>query len=352
VNRILCCCLLLIGIVGTPAGAQATCDRACLRATLDRYLAAVIKHDPGAAPLRLGFRQTENALVVAPGGGVWKTASGLGALQRRYLDPVSGQAAYFGILEEGAQSAVVTLRLRVEDRAVSEAEWYLARPGDPGLNGPPQPGRGPANLFNPEYLTANPPPERVVPRTQRTPRASLLAIVNSYFDGISAHDGSVVLAHRGCTRVENGTMMTGARGRGGRAGGVTTGAAGGGGAAGVPPTADATGGGSASGGTAPDASNDCTSGFGALNIQFVAARRFPLVDEEAGVVLATAVFIRPPGSANPRNAFSEWFVIDDGRIRSIYSAMFYPPATLPVPNWPPYDGNWPLPAAVPLSTPR
>jgi hypothetical protein len=30
--------------------------------------------------------------------------------------------------------------------------------------------------------------------------------------------------------------------------------------------------------------------------------------------------------------------------------MFYPPADLAVPNWPPYDGNWPLPAA--LVTPR
>jgi hypothetical protein len=26
--------------------------------------------------------------------------------------------------------------------------------------------------------------------------------------------------------------------------------------------------------------------------------------------------------------------------------MFYPPAELAVPNWPPYDGNWPLPATI------
>ena len=46
----------------------------------------------------------------------------------------------------------------------------------------------------------------------------------------------------------------------------------------------------------------------------VAARRFPIVDEEAG------------------------------KIRTIYAAMYYPPPEMPVPNWPPYDGNWPLPA--------
>ena len=70
---------------------------------LDQYLAAVIKHDPAAAPLVVGFRQTENAINVRPGNGVWKTVTGLGKVQRRYLDPVSGQAAYYGTVEEGSQ---------------------------------------------------------------------------------------------------------------------------------------------------------------------------------------------------------------------------------------------------------
>ena len=76
----------------------------------------------------------------------------------------------------------------------------------------------------------------------------------------------------------------------------------------------------------------------------VVARRIPLIDEEAQAVLAMAVFIRRPGSPTPRNVFSEWFFIDEGRIRTIYTAMFYPPPELAVPNWPPYEGNWPLPA--------
>jgi len=83
-----------------------------------------------------------------------------------------------------------------------------------------------------------------------------------------------------------------------------------------------------------------------MNLQLVAARRYPVVDEEAGVVLAMAVFIRRPGSPTPRNTFSEWFYIDENKIRSIYTAMFYPSPDQPVPNWPPYEGNWPLPAAI------
>jgi hypothetical protein len=333
--------LLLLLVAATDARAQASCDRACLRTMLDQYLSAVVAHNPAAAPLMVGFRQTENAVAIPLGGGVWKTVTGLGKLQRRYVDPVSGQAAYFGIVDEGPSAAVVTVRVRVEDRKITEAEWYLARPGDPGLNGPAQPGGPPVNLFNPDYLTANPPPQRVVPPAQRSSRASLLAITNSYFDGITAHDGTVVLAHPGCSRIENGTIMTGGGRRGGGGGARGAGA--------QPPAAPAPA------APQPPSANDCVAGFAALNIQMVTARRFPVVDEEAGVVLATAVFLRRPGSPNPRNVFSEWFVIDEGKIRSIYSAMFYPGPELPVPNWPPYEGNWPLPASIvptPAAPPR
>jgi hypothetical protein len=83
-----------------------------------------------------------------------------------------------------------------------------------------------------------------------------------------------------------------------------------------------------------------------FNAALVAARRMPLIDEEAQVVLATGVFIRKPGSPTPRNVASWWFVIDEAKIRVTYTAMFYPPAGLAVPNWPPYDGNWPLPETM------
>jgi hypothetical protein len=290
--------LFAVGAASTVSGARAAdgCDRACLRGVLDRYLAAVIAHNPQAAPLAYGYRHTENAINRRPGDGIWKSVTGFGVVQRRYLDPVSGQAAYYGILQEGEKLAVVTARLRVEDRQVTEAEWYIARDGDPGL-----PGATPPNYFNPASLTATPPPERVIPKAQRLPRASMTAIVDSYFDGITAHDGSVVLARKGCNRYENGTRVTGRRG-----------------------------------------------GVGRLrfrpryNLQNVAA--IPLVDEEAGMVLGMAVFIRRPGSPVRRNSFSEWFVIQDGKIHDIYTAMFYPDPLLPVPNWPPFNGNWPLPA--------
>ena len=331
--------MVLAGIAA-PVSAQQTCDRACLRTMLDQYLTAVIKHDPAAAPLVVGFRQTENAINTRPGTGVWKTVTGLGKMQRRYLDPVSGQAGYYGTVEEGSETAIVTVRVKVENRKLAEAEWVLARANDPGLQGARRQGGPPANLHNPEYLTANPPPDRVVPRNQRSDRDSLIRIVDSYFDAITSHDGSVALTFPGCGRVENGSPAPGGaflpagapRGQG----------PGGGGAApagrGAPP---------AQGAVQPGpASNDCVANLQNFNLSMVVARRTPIVDEEAQVVLAYAVFIRRPGSPTPRNVFSEWFNIEEGKIKTIYTAMFYPPAELAVPNWPPYDGNWPLPAAI------
>src|SRR5215813_8964817 len=197
---------LVIALRSAPAAAaQSVCDRTCLRTILDQYLAAVVKHDPSAAPLVIGFRQTENAINTRPGNGVWKTISALGKVQRRYLDAVTGQAAYYGTLEENGNTILATVRVRVENRQLTEAEWHIARPDDPGLNGPRQPGRPPANLHNPEYLAQNPPPDRVVPPNQRSDRATLARIVQSYFDAITSHDGSVALTHPGCGRVENGT---------------------------------------------------------------------------------------------------------------------------------------------------
>jgi hypothetical protein len=304
--------LMVVGAaLSLPAAAQAqaACDRTCLTTLLNQYLAAVVKHDPAAAPLFVGFRQTENAVVVLPGNGLWKSVTALGKVQRRYPDPVTGQIAYFGTIEEGAAQAVVTLRLRVEDRRITEAEWILARQGEWGPNGPN------GNVFNPDTLAANPPPERVVPKDQRASRAALLAIANSYFDGLSTHDGNIIHHHPGCVRIENGTVMTGRAGRGG-----------------APP-------------------GDCSSGLETINISLVAGRRYPIVDEETQVVLALATFMRKPGTPTRRNMFSEWFFIDGNKIRTIYAAMFYPTPDQPVPNWPPYNGNWPLPAELAAPAP-
>ena len=292
-----------LALYGTAAYGQA-CDRECLKTTLDQYFAALVQHDATKAPLALGFRQTENAEVRVVGTGLWQSMTRLGEVQRRYFDAVTEQAGYFGTIEEAAGPAIVTLRLRVENRRISEAEWVVNRKGDPGL-GPLGGGQANAAYYDPAYLAAHAPPERTVPRGERLSRSELVAITNSYFDALSARDGDLMIAHTGCVRVENGALTTQRPIEGG---GLT----------------------------------DCT-GEGAMrNIFAVTARRYPVVDEEAGAVLGLALFQRFPGVDMRRNLLAEWFYIEQGKIRSIYAAMFYPPAEAVVPNWPPFDGNWPV----------
>jgi hypothetical protein len=310
--------LLLIGAFTTGIASAQTCDRACLNTTLDQYLNAVVMHDTSAAPLFVGFRQTDNAVVVRPGTGTWQSITALGEIQRKFFDPVSGQAAYLGLIEEGQATGIATLRLKVENRQITEAEWVIAREGAIGPSGAPG-----SNLFNVAGFIAEPPPDRIVPRNQRASREVLMAIANSYFDGLSTHDGSIIMAHEGCTRNENGTHTAGPNpnaggggGRGGRGGGP--GGPGGGG--------------------------DCTSGLTNFNVSLIAARRYPVVDVEQQAVVGFGIFMRKPGTTLMRNLIAEWFFVDDNRIRNIWASMFYPTNDLPMPNWPPYDGNFPVAA--------
>lgn len=296
-----------LNLVTSAASAQ-SCDRACLKTMLDQYLQAVIKHDQAAVPLTLGFRQTDNGVVVRAGTGTWQSITALGTVQRSYFDPVSGQAAFLGLIQEGSATDVATLRLAVENRKITEAEWVIAREGAIGPGGTPG-----GNLYNLPGFLAEPPLSRTVPANQRASRDELIAMANSYFDGLTTHDGSIIIAHPGCTRNENGTHTAGPNPNPNAAKGKGPG-------------------------------GDCTSNLTNFSVSLIAARRYPVVDVEQQVVLGIAIFLRKPGNPQRRNLLAEWFFVDNNKIRNIWASMFYPADDIPIPNWPPYVGNFPVPA--------
>ncbi len=307
---------------GIAFGQTVGCDRACLEGALMRYMNAVVANAPEDAGIIVGFRQTENAEVKRVGTGTWQSVTALGEVQRHYIDTVSGQAAYFGLVEESGKPAVVSVRVQVVGRQVTEAEWYIGREGQAGMQGMPASDGSGAGPYNPDNLVANPPPaERNVPRRERLSRESLLGVANSYFDAITANDGTIMMIHPACTRIENGQQITGR--------------------------------------PLPEGSDDgyqgrtnCSSGIrptGRLNIALVTSRRYPIVDEQQQVVMATVVFLRNPDSINWRLGLSEFFFVNDSRISEVQAAMFYAPPDLPIPNWPPYGGSFPLPASAAAS---
>lgn len=283
------------------------CNRDCLTKHLDTYLAAVAAHKPASGNLWVGFRQTENSVAVPEGQGVWENVTGLGSIQRRYLDAVQSQAGYYGTVMMGEEEAVVALRLKVQRDQVTEAEWFISRKSDPGVNGT---GNTPFDL---DTLRKTLPAQRVVPAAERLERDALQSIVNTYFDGITSHNGYLVKGHPGCSRYENGFPTFNSPMREGMDIGN-------------------------------DGKTDCRTqaDFG---VATVAIRDYFVIDEESQTVMVSAMFRREAGEERRRNHFTEVFHLDGGKIRDIHACFYYAPEDRPVPNWPPYDGLFPLPAA-------
>ena len=76
--------------------------------------------------------------------------------------------------------------------------------GRPGTQRAAAPGQPAGNFFDPDNLAANPPPDKIVAKEARSSREAMMAATNSYFDGITTHDGSIIMAYPGCSRMENG----------------------------------------------------------------------------------------------------------------------------------------------------
>ncbi len=298
--------------MGAGAQAQDTdCGRDCLAGHLQAYLDAVAANAPDQVPLSIGFRQTENARGVPVGDGVWETLTAMGPLDRRFYDPVSGNAAYFGTATDKGEQAIVNLRLKVDAGEIVEAEWNTVHQNDVSID-----GAIPTVMYNLEGLVAEPPPAaRTVPESQRLSRRDLEAVANSYFDGIAQANADLIIAKPGCMRRENGLLVTGR-----------------------PLPEDRRDDGF-------EGRSDCTSGQGSFDVQAVAARRYPVIDEEQQVVLAYAVFLRTPGTPKRRNYFSEYFWIAGSEgISDVYSAMLYADPDVTLPNWGPYwDGSFTIP---------
>lgn len=299
---------LLIALLCTSLATSATaqdCDRACLAGFLDQYLSALVANDASQVALSHSFRQTENSIVTPNDEGLWSTVTALGELQRYYYDPVGGTAGYFGLLEEeNSEPAVVALRLKVAKQEITEAEWHIGRESDAGIRGEPE-----SVLFDLESLLETPPNEGIVPLAQRYSRDDLIGVANSYFDGIIAQNSKVIKGHPGCTRRENGFPTFGGDLEPGQ--------------------------------TGFEGKGDCRTA-GDFGLAQITARRIHVVDVEQQIVMMSVVFLRQPGDARWRNHFTHTISIEEGLIRHVHGAMFYAPPTQPVPNWPPYDGNFSL----------
>jgi len=280
------------------------CNRACLENVVDRYLMALAARDPKRLPVSADVKYTGNDQVLPLGDGFWKTAEGRGKYTHIFADPEFGQVAYMGTMMEAGAPMLLSLRLRIELGRITEIESVLYKPG----------GGGPAGIadmdkpYQPEQFWF-----KSIPPAQRMSRQELIAVADGYFTGLQKNDGKGINGTgtypftEDCHRIENGAPTTNR-----------------------PRPAN----------EAPGPINafalDCLSQF-KLGYYFVVQnihnRRYPVVDQERGIVWAHAVFdqgtvnsgVLSDGRPYTFNGFNrpssilvtEAFLIENGKIRRV-----------------------------------
>lgn len=183
-----------------PAQAGDLCGRACLETFVDRYVAAMVAHDPGRLPWAARARFTENGQELRIGDALWGTVSAPGHYKLYVADPEAGQIGFYGTIFENGTPVLLALRLKIENQVISEAETIVARP----TRGGPF-----ANAGETLEKKAQPRPQflRTVPLRERMSREALIKASDAYFTGLAANDGKNTAPFAPtCLRWENGTQ--------------------------------------------------------------------------------------------------------------------------------------------------
>lgn len=192
---------LTVGGLGSlafaSAASAASCDRACLIGVTDKYLAAMVAHDPSKAPLASNVMFVENVKRMKPGEGLWKTATGGPTAFRIYVPDVAlQQAGWLGVIQQDGKPVMLALRLKVENGKITQAEHIYAAPGNfPGAK---------ENL-----VTVRPGLLKEIPAGKRLPEARLRAIGAAYYDALDDNKGSEAPFAADCQRRENGMTTAG-----------------------------------------------------------------------------------------------------------------------------------------------
>jgi hypothetical protein len=181
----------VIGGAVTPV-----CDRACMTGMVDRYLAAVVRHDPAGLPLNRDVKFTENTARLKVGTeGLWIAASGAPTgFHITAVDVGAGQVGFYGVMKERDKPLIIALRLKLINGQITEIEHVLAR-----------------NLRPPSVAAlATPRPEFVtmLPAANRLPRQQMVNSADSYFEAIEHANGKLAPFADDCVRRENGGQTT------------------------------------------------------------------------------------------------------------------------------------------------
>ena len=170
--------------------------RAELEGFINRYLDALIAHDPTRAPFAADAVFAENDVRLPLGSASWKTLDRLGRYRHYFCDPQNGDAGLIANVYENGLGAILVLRLKIRDRHIVEAEQYVTRDA--------------AGAETYEKLGA---PDPVwlqpIPAAQRQSHEALQAAAFMYFEALQRNDGAGIYPFRDdCVRIEHARRVT------------------------------------------------------------------------------------------------------------------------------------------------
>ena len=200
--------LFVVVITSVPLSrAQSNCDRKCLQGIVTQYLDAMVAHKPESAPTAPNVRFTEDTQVLKLGEGLWKNASKIRPYRQDFIDVRQGGAVSHVIVEESGMPVMLALRLKVENRKITEVETLVTRNREQGA------------IFSMDGLqTPRPAMAMELTPAQRTPREELIRIAEFYPRGLKPGGTFAVVDAPFATdayRIENGSVMAGPGARAG-----------------------------------------------------------------------------------------------------------------------------------------
>ena len=196
----------------TPSKRVIARDRSGLINLTEQVLDAMKDCCPCSLPLADSFRYTENGIPVKPGEGLWKTIVDLRSYGLFLADPRTGQAGWFGALNEYGRFTILVLRLKLEGGLISELETIIARPESRPAG--ERFSRDISTMFMAPLLVDlkpeafNQPDPALMRPVATVPGNELTETVDRYFQAFTRKDGSLAAFAPDCVRRENGVRTS------------------------------------------------------------------------------------------------------------------------------------------------
>ncbi len=292
------CAVLVLAASERAAAQQPECDRNCLVALAGDYMSALLAGEPSALPWAERVRFTENDVPLMIGDGLWGTVDEISDTPFTLADPATGNVLWYGVVAEHGEPAYLGLRLKITGREIADVETVLGR------DGPPAP------YVVPDEYGLDPVFSETLPEDRRRPRARMIALVEGYYDTLQLNDGVLLTEIADdCRRVTNGVPTTHGD---------------------------------------DSAAEGCRAQLEIglyKHVDGVRARRYPIVDEARGIVVALAFLDHAVRYVDYRtldgqersvpveypntHGVLEIFKVDDGEVRRIEGVTAFQPYLMP-----------------------